>query len=195
MHFHFLPVCQLILGSAFLYAGIGKLAMRSSLSEAIAAYGVIPARLVPTAAGLLGPAEITLAVLCLAGLLLPYVAAVITILLVAFTVSTVINLRMGRKIPCACFGSHSGAIGPSSVARNMILLLLSCALFVAVAAQDGSGVIWAHRQWSAIANPGDLSTALLEVIAGSVFIRLLVSMVDVLEGNFARSAGVSRKTM
>jgi uncharacterized membrane protein YphA (DoxX/SURF4 family) len=54
------------------------------------------------------------------------VAAAALVMLVAFSAVIVVNLRAGRRPPCACFGAWSARpIGWNSVARNLLLMVLA----------------------------------------------------------------------
>lgn len=59
----------------------------------------------------------------------PAVAALV--MLVAFTIVIVLNLRAGRRPPCACFGAWSATpISWRHVARNVVFIALAVAVIV-----------------------------------------------------------------
>jgi uncharacterized membrane protein YphA (DoxX/SURF4 family) len=55
----------------------------------------------------------------------PWPAVVATVMLVGFTTAISIRLAQGRRPPCACFGASAHPIGPWTLVRNALLLVLA----------------------------------------------------------------------
>jgi peroxiredoxin len=113
------------LAAVFGVAGVSKLADRQGTQKAISAFG-LPNFLARPLSILLPGAE-----LMIAFLLLPiasaYVAAVgALVLLVGFSIGVGLNLAIGRKPDCHCFGQlHSKPIGWPTLARNAVFASLA----------------------------------------------------------------------
>ncbi|WP_330233868.1 redoxin domain-containing protein [Nocardia sp. NBC_00508] len=123
-------VARLVLCVVFGLSAWGKLADRSATRQAVGDFGV-PLRWVPVVAWGLPIAEAMIAV----ALLLPRVsglAAVAALLLLAvFTAAILRLLRRGERPSCSCFGAVSAMpIGPKTLARNGVLLVLAAAVGV-----------------------------------------------------------------
>lgn len=115
-------------------------------------------------------AEILFAVALLAGVALPVLSperagwsgagfAGAGLLMAAFTVGQAAALRRGQAVVCACFGRSATPVGPLSLARNALLLLLSLAGLV-LAAVGVAEVVPASASGAAVAG---LALALLLV--------------------------------
>ncbi|HZN15389.1 MAG TPA: redoxin domain-containing protein [Acidimicrobiales bacterium] len=149
-------VVRLVLVGVFLVAGWAKLSDRPGTREAIRAFGV-PAAIARPGTFLLPIGELAIAV----GLVISGAAAVAAVgalvLLGLFIVGISVNLARGRRPECNCFGQvHSEPIGPSTLARNVVLAA-GAALVVA----QGSGAFissWIDRGdavlWVAVVGGG-----------------------------------------
>jgi len=143
-------IARLILAAVLAVAGIAKLLRPSASREAMSAFGV-PAALVPAAAVVVPVAEIAVAVALIPAVTAEAAAVVAFLMLAAFTLGVGVNLARGRTPACGCFGAVSaGPIGPGTIARNLVLMVL--AAFVAVGEAAGAGA--SLGAWFA-----DLSTA------------------------------------
>jgi thiol-disulfide isomerase/thioredoxin/uncharacterized membrane protein YphA (DoxX/SURF4 family) len=114
-----------LLAVVFAVAAVGKVRDRDGARDALTAFGV-PARMTATGAVLLPVAELLAAI----GLLLAPTAvagAVLGLLLLClFTGAIARQLAAGRAPECHCFGQlQSEPIGPSSLARNVVLMALA----------------------------------------------------------------------
>ena len=114
-------VCSIVVGVAFIAAGVFKLRDGPAWPKMAADMGASPpiAVVVPWV-------ELAVGVLSVVAVLLPWSAYVAIALLVVFTVVIVRRLLDGSRPPCACFGSRSSRpLGAVHVARNVGLLALA----------------------------------------------------------------------
>jgi methylamine dehydrogenase accessory protein MauD len=119
---------RLVLFAVFAVAGAAKLADRSGTRRGVAGFG-IPDRFA-------GPVAIALpfAELAIAAALLPettaWFAAMLAVgLLTVFLSAIGLNLALGRKPDCHCFGQiHSAPVGPTTLALNAALLTMAGAI-------------------------------------------------------------------
>jgi uncharacterized membrane protein YphA (DoxX/SURF4 family) len=135
----FLTALRLTLAIVFLYAAYTKLRQPWLLfAMSIDAYQILP----EWAALALGRAlpwlELLLGLLLATGVGLRYTAVGASILLAVFFAVMVRSYAMGMKIDCACFGLGE-AIGPLTLARDGVLLILAVAVTV-MALRHGRGV-------------------------------------------------------
>lgn len=128
------PVLARVCGAAtsviFLIAAWHKLRDGSAFQDAVANYRILPEALAPGCARLLPWLEAAGA----AGLLFPatrtMAAALLALLLLAFTAAVAVNLARGRRdIDCAC-GDGGQSLSEWMVLRNVLLL----------------GIVWAGSQ-------------------------------------------------
>jgi uncharacterized membrane protein YphA (DoxX/SURF4 family) len=85
----------------------------------------------------------------------PWAAMVATTLLVVFTTFVIVNIALGRRVPCPCFGATIAPLGLGTVARNLGLVALAVvatterrsAWWIAwlVAFPTAGLVLWARR--------------------------------------------------
>jgi Methylamine utilisation protein MauE len=126
---------RFVLGFVFLLASLPKLAAPRDFARAVANYQLLPFGFVRPVARWLPVLELTAAILLLAGIALPVVAAGASVLLVAFATAVTINLLRGRLIECGCGGWASPKrIGPGLVVRDLVLAAAGVSL--AVSAPD-----------------------------------------------------------
>jgi uncharacterized membrane protein YphA (DoxX/SURF4 family) len=116
-------VAAIILGLAFLVAGVSKLAAGRRWPAMAAEMGV-PARVAIAVPWL----ELALGGTLVARLAMPVPAVAAIVVLAAFTVVIVRRLAAGDRPPCACFGAWSARpLGRGHVARNAALIALAVA--------------------------------------------------------------------
>ena len=106
-------------------AAVSKLSSRAETETAAAGLGV-SRRLARPISYALAPAEVALAALLLPGVT-AYAAAIgALLLLAAFTVLIVSNIRRGNRPTCACFGANSDEpISSKTVVRNAALVCIA----------------------------------------------------------------------
>ncbi|MGH2443737.1 MAG: MauE/DoxX family redox-associated membrane protein [Chloroflexota bacterium] len=170
---------RLILGTVLLVSGSGKLFSSTSLADGIMEYKLLSRAHARALARLLPPAELILAVACLAGIALPLAASFVAGLLLVFTAAIGVNLARGRRFDCHCFAGSRGAIGPSLIARNVALIAL--AIFVASRSLFRVGRAAVADQWQPalreLSHP-DIVAALVGTVILVLAILFLVSEVE-----------------
>jgi putative oxidoreductase len=130
---------RLALGFVFLSASIPKLFASAEFARAVRNYGLLPTRLNEPVALWLPRIELALAIVLIAGVATRAAAALVAVMLVAFTGAVSVNLARGRRIDCGCYSSVSPrAIGWTLVLRNLALVCL--ALAVVIAPPDGLSI-------------------------------------------------------
>lgn len=116
-----------VLGAAFLLAGASKLAMGEQWPAQARDLGA-PAAVIPLVPWI----ELVIGAVLVVQFARPIAALVALAVLVVFTGLLVTRLAQGRRPPCACFGAWSAKpIGPSHVARNVVLMALAVVAAVA----------------------------------------------------------------
>lgn len=119
---------QLSLGGVFAVAAVSKLRNRSAFVDAVIAYDVVSPGTGQFVAPLIIATELFLAISFLTGWLVAAALPVSLAVLGAFFVAVALNLRRGREIPCACFGSQGERISWRSLARLAELFIAASAL-------------------------------------------------------------------
>lgn len=128
------PVLQLSLRTAFALllasAAWHKLRDPQRFRAVLAAYELLPPRAAEAVAPAIGAVEAVLAAGLLLGLLLPWVAAAVSLLMLTYAAAIEVNVRRGRTdIDCGCMGPASRVpLGRELVARNLVLALAAAAL-------------------------------------------------------------------
>jgi peroxiredoxin len=157
---------RLGLSAVFAVAAVGKAADREGSRTAMSAFGV-PTPLVGTAALLVPPAELAVAVALIPTASAWYGAVGALCLLAVFSAAIGWALVHGRKPDCHCFGLvYSAPAGATTLLRN--LALGAVAAFVASAGPHDSG-------YSAWAWTSDLSTVEVAVLTGAAVVAVLVA--------------------
>jgi hypothetical protein len=114
-------VASIVVGAALVLAGASKLAARDTWPSQARGLGA-PDLVIP----LLPWLEIVVGASLIAQVARPEMATIAIALLLAFTALLVVNLRQGRRPPCACFGAWSAKpIGAGHIARNLALIALA----------------------------------------------------------------------
>ncbi|MCA9833613.1 MAG: redoxin domain-containing protein [Thermomicrobiales bacterium] len=116
---------RVIVAGVFLLSGAGKLADRAGSQQAVRDFGV-PNVLVPAIAMLLPVVELGIAIALIPNRTMMWGAWAALLLLGLFIVGIVLNMAQGRRPDCHCFGQlHSEPIGWPTIARNLLLMLLT----------------------------------------------------------------------
>lgn len=114
------------LATVFLLAAIAKLSALPSFVSGVAKYELLPPRLVRPISFSIPPLELAGGLMLALGLGTPVVAALLALVLAAFTAAVSIALARRKTIDCGCFGP--GAPRPITwltVGRNVALLGLA----------------------------------------------------------------------
>jgi hypothetical protein len=110
-----------VLVLVFAAAGVGKLTDREGSREEVVAFGV-PAALGPPVAAVLPLFEIAVAVAIAVPATARWGASAALALLLLYTAAIGINLLLGRKPECKCFGPLiSMPVGWKPLVRNLVL--------------------------------------------------------------------------
>lgn len=124
---------RLVLGGAFLYAGLIKLPDPAASLRAVRAYRLLPEALVPTFGYGLPVLELLIGVVLLVGLHVRLGALLALLLLTAFTAAIISAWARGLQIDCGCF-SAGGEVSSgqtnygTEVLRDGALLVMAAVL-------------------------------------------------------------------
>ncbi|MGH2688452.1 MAG: MauE/DoxX family redox-associated membrane protein [Actinomycetota bacterium] len=114
----------------FAGAGIGKLTDREGSVEEMKAFGV-PAPLAPAVAWALPFVELAVAVAILVPAISRWGALAGLGLLLSYTAAIALNMALGRKPECKCFGAlYALPIGWKALLRNVLFSAAAFALYV-----------------------------------------------------------------
>jgi hypothetical protein len=119
------PVLSCVLG----WAVLEKLGRLRDFARQVAAYRLLPAVLTAPIAYAVVGAETAAAVTLVPPLTRPFGAALATLLLSVFLFAQLSASARGLHIDCGCFGGTDelSAIGPATITRTALLLLLAIA--------------------------------------------------------------------
>lgn len=118
-------LCRLLVGVAFVWAGVTKIADAAAFEEGLVNYRMLPAGLIPIVAVTLPPIEVLAGLCLLVGFSSRGAALLATGMLAVFTVAIVQAILRGIDVECGCFGAGSDAaasMGWPEVARDLVLL-------------------------------------------------------------------------
>ena len=121
---YFLLLLRLLLGFIFIFAAIEKIAAPENFSVSFANYKLLPTILINIPAIIIPWIEFTTGLMLLLGIFVKENSAIITTLLIVFTIAIIISLFRGLNIDCGCFGTIYGSrIGLLKVGENILLIL------------------------------------------------------------------------
>lgn len=122
---YFLLLLRILLAFIFIFAAIDKIAVPESFSISISNYKLLPVELSNVPAIIIPWIELTSGILLLLGILVKENSAIITFLLIVFTIAIIISLFRGLNIDCGCFGTIYGTkIGLLKVVENILLIII-----------------------------------------------------------------------
>ncbi len=134
-------ILRLIVGGAFVFAGVLKVADPAKFALDVSHYRLLPHELINLVAILLPWMEIVAGLFVLSGIWLREAALVITSLTVMFAVAIVSALARGLNIECGCFGTIGGRhVGLVNLAIDATLFLLAALLFLRSRDQPASHI-------------------------------------------------------
>jgi uncharacterized membrane protein YphA (DoxX/SURF4 family) len=121
---YFLLLLRVLLGLIFIIAATEKIAVPENFSFLIANYKLLPSEFINIPAIIIPWIELISALLLLLGILVKENSAIITFLLIVFTIAIIISLFRGLNIDCGCFGTTYGEqIGILKISENIILII------------------------------------------------------------------------
>lgn len=122
---YLLLFARVALGVVFVIAGMEKISGPNAFAKAIYDYRIFPEVLVNFLAVVIPWIEVVSGLLLVFGILARENAAIISFLLVMFSMLVVISISRGLNIECGCFGTASGSrVGWQKILENSGLLLL-----------------------------------------------------------------------
>ncbi len=122
-------ILRLLVGGAFVFAGVLKIVDPAKFASDVANYRLVPHELTNLVAILVPWIEFTTGTFVLAGIWLRAAALVITSLTVLFFAVITLALARGLNIECGCFGTIGGKhIGLVNLAIDSTLLVLAALL-------------------------------------------------------------------
>jgi len=122
-----LAVCRVALGALFIWAAVSKLPDMAAFAQDVANYRVIPAALVPLLAAAVVGIELLAGIALVTGVMERSAAAVLAVLLGAFTVLLTQALLRGIDLRCGCFGGDERASW-WTVVRDLVMLATAIAV-------------------------------------------------------------------
>jgi uncharacterized membrane protein YphA (DoxX/SURF4 family) len=118
--------CRLVLGAAFIYAGVSKIGNPAQFALNVSHYRLLPADLVNIVAIILPWVEVLAGLCVLTGFWLRSAALLLSGLTLMFSVVIISALARGLNIECGCFGTLGGArVGLRTLAIDAILFALA----------------------------------------------------------------------
>lgn len=122
-------VFRLYIAGIFIYASMYKINYTAEFAETIASYQIVPYWGVSILAVVLPWIELICGILLFAGIRVRSAIAILSFLLLAFTIGIYINLISGSPISCGCFHTIGESISWRTVARDLIWLGMSIHIF------------------------------------------------------------------
>ena len=121
---YFLLLLRVLLAFIFIFAAIEKIAVPENFAVSISNYRLFPAEFINIPAIIIPWIELISGLLLLFGISVKENSAIITFLLIVFTIAIIISLFRGLNIDCGCFGTAYGAqIGLLKVIENILLII------------------------------------------------------------------------
>ena len=122
-------IFRIIVAFVFIIAGIEKISDPSGFSTSIENYSLFPIFTINIIAVILPWIELIAGILLLFGVMVKENSAIISVLLILFTIAISISLTRGLNIECGCFGTTLGnQIGLIKIVENLLILIMSLIL-------------------------------------------------------------------
>jgi hypothetical protein len=162
-------VLRVTLALTFLVAAVSKLSNVQKTKESVGSLGV-SRTFVPIATWAVPILEIIVAVFLAIGNTTLFGAALVVMLLAAFTALGVVNLMRGRHPKCNCFGRISTErIGAQWLTRNLLLLAFGVVLLLAVRDRSNASI------WKPLEDLQARDVVLYGLLAGAYVLIILLA--------------------
>jgi len=122
-------VFRLYIAGLFIYASMYKINYTAEFAETIASYQIVPYWGVNILAVVLPWIELICGILLFAGIRVRSAIAILSFLLVGFTIGIYINLVRGSPISCGCFHTIGESISWRTLVRDVIWMGMSLHIF------------------------------------------------------------------
>lgn len=116
---------RLVVGALFVYAGVVKIAEPLDFAENIANYQLVGQSLSFLAALVLPWLEVFSGAFLIAGIRRRAAALLVSLMLGAFILLTLITIVRGLNVDCGCFGALSRTAGWSLVLEDAVMLYMT----------------------------------------------------------------------
>jgi putative oxidoreductase len=127
----FAAVLSLILGGIFLVSALPKLRHPKGFILTVLEYRILPPYLSKVYGTFIPLLEFALALFSLTGIMLRFVAIIMSLLIFSFIMAISVNIQRGRNLDCNCFGTlKKRPIGKALLIQDS--LLLSSTIFISV---------------------------------------------------------------
>jgi uncharacterized membrane protein YphA (DoxX/SURF4 family) len=127
----FVLVLSFLLGGTFLVSAWPKLRHPKGFILTVLEYRILPPRLSKIYGTYIPTLEFAIALFALTGIMLRFVAIIMSFLLSSFMVAIGVNLKRGRNLDCNCFGTlKKRPIGKTLLIQDS--MLLGGAIFISI---------------------------------------------------------------
>lgn len=119
-------ICRLVVGGAFIYAGILKMLGPVEFADAIASFQLVPDVWIGLVALGLPPLEVVAGAMLIIGCQVRMAALTILGMTVVFAAALIQALARGLEVDCGCFGAGDSSVASMwlSLGRDLVLMLL-----------------------------------------------------------------------
>jgi uncharacterized membrane protein YphA (DoxX/SURF4 family) len=116
---------RFFIGIVFIYACMTKIPYPAEFAKNVEAYRILPYWAINPVAVFLPWLEMTCGLFLIIGLVTRAAAAVLSLLLLLFTIAILVNVLRGSPITCGCFESVGTQIGWYDVFRDLSLAIVT----------------------------------------------------------------------
>jgi hypothetical protein len=127
----FVIMINLILGGIFLVSALPKLRHPKGFILTVLEYRILPPYLSKVYGTFIPPLEFALALFAFTGIMLRFIAIIMSLLIFSFIVAISVNIKRGRDLACNCFGTlKKRPIGKTLLVQDSVLL--GGAIFISI---------------------------------------------------------------
>ncbi len=131
-------LASLAFGALFLWSGIAKIKDPISFAEAVRNFRIVGDPVAPALAHFLPWLEVFAGFAVMWDRTREGAAALLTLLILGFTVAVASAWARGLDIACGCFGSEEAMDYPVKIAQNLVLMAVGGGLWRAAGKRDGT---------------------------------------------------------